>query len=127
MARSEMSECDYRPHKGRRKRPLPSATPPPPLRGAALQALDDVFEPACFSRMLISHARHFLLELDLHLLHTILHVQDSFNPRQIDTQVPHQAANMYNSFDVAIRIKTWAVWTIALARWLDQPQALIVA
>src|SRR5947209_13486810 len=67
-----------------------------------------------------------LLVFSLHLFHAGTHVQDSFDTGEIDTQVLHEAANLYNAIDITVRVQAWAVRAITFACRSDKPQAFIV-
>ena len=45
-----------------------------------------------------------LLCFNLHLLYEVSHMQDSFNACEIDTQIFHQAANLNDTLDIAVRV-----------------------
>src|SRR5579883_1801843 len=81
----------------------------------ALQALNNLFQAAGLICMLIAQPAHLLLQLCLHLLHTILHMQDGLNARQIDAEIAHQAAYMYDALDIAIRVQARTMRALALA------------
>src|SRR5438045_128130 len=54
-------------------------------------------------------------------------MQNSFDAGEIDAQITHQAANMHNTLDIAIRIQARAMWAISFACRRDKPKAFVVA
>src|ERR1019366_2467785 len=76
--------------------------------------------------MLVTQLHHFFLKVILHLLHAIFHMQDGLDACQVDTQVTHQATNMDNTLDIAIRVEAWTVRTTPLTSRLNQSQAFVM-
>src|SRR5438309_8338410 len=79
-----------------------------------------------FQVHLLLHLLKTLLHFGLDLLYAVAHKQDRFNTRQIDAQVLHQAANLDNAIDVAVRVETRAMWATTLTRRRDEAQAFIM-
>ena len=81
-----------------------------------MQTFNDVFKTACFEHMLFLQTLEFALQVLLHLLHAVLHVQDGFDAGKVDAEVAHEAADVCDAINVTVGIETRAVGTVAFAR-----------